>query len=311
MDIRYFLNILKRRLWIILLVMFLAAVATYILVGKSPDTYKADAIMATGIIEKLNFTVGSANPFMQEFVTTTLFSNKIQNMTSPTTISLLTRKLLMHDLDGDDSRFRILASIEEEENGPSVDLETIERFCYQMNENLKLNLHPKEADRKHKEVFRKLSNAFEYDHESLMENMEIKRVGDTDFISVEFMSENPELSYYAVNTFCEEIIKYFQEELSFDEKEAVKFFAQQVEEKKAYFDSLTNIRNDFMAQNNVLNINEETKTIVGHVRDLELRKESASSKIPALEKNIRKLEFEIRETARETSESYALSLIHI
>ncbi len=305
MDIRYFLSILRRRFWIILLVMILAAIATYILVGQLPDKYKANATIATGIIEKMDVDITGANPFMQEFVTKTFFGNKIQLMTSPTNISLLTRRLVMHDLNEDESRFRVLTSSEESENMPSIDLESIGNFSQELSENYKMNLHPKEAERSHKEMFSKISKAFEYDHESLMENLEVKRIGDTDYIQIEFISENPELSYFTVNTFCEEIIKYFQDEQSSVESTSVKFYTDQVAEKKERFDSLTKVINDYKAKFNVIDIDEETKNIVGQLRDLEMRRERVTSEIPALERNIRKLDFEIKKTARETSGNYA------
>ena len=72
MDIRYFLSILRRRFWIILLTMILAGIATYILVGRLPDQFKANATIATGIIEKMDVDITGANPFTVSYTHLTL-----------------------------------------------------------------------------------------------------------------------------------------------------------------------------------------------------------------------------------------------
>lgn len=305
MDIRYFLSILKRRFWIILLVTIIAAITTYLLVGRMADKYKADAILSTGIIDNTAFKIEDLNAFMQEFVTKTKFSNKIKTMTNPTSISLLTRRLLLHDLNEDESRFRVLTSGGKNNDLYEFDQESILRFTAELNDYRDSMLHPKDTDREHQLFFKRLSRALGYDRESLLEDLEIKRIGETDYLSVEFISENPELSYFTVNTFCDEIIQYFRNEHLDKENEGVSFFRQDLRAKKMRFDSLTKIVNDFRFGNGISDIEDETKSIVSQIKELEFRRENHNLKIPALKENLRRMEFEIERTKNNNANGYA------
>jgi len=305
MDIRYFLSILRRRFWIILLVTLIAAITTYILVGRIADKYKADAILSTGIIDNTAFKIEDLNAFMQEFVTKTKFSNKIKTMTNPTSINLLTRRLLLHDLSEDESRFRFLTSAEEGTDFMDFDQESISNFTAELENYRDSSLHPKDTDRQHQLFFKRLSHALGYDREAILENLEIKRIGETDYLSVEFISENPELSYYTVNTFCDEIIQYFENEQLNKEYEGLSIVRQDLKEKKMHFDSLTQIANDFRLRKGINDIGDETKNVVSQIKELEFRRESHNLKIPALEENIRRIDFEIERTKDKNVDGYA------
>ena len=269
------------------------------------DKYKADAILSTGIIDNTTFKIENLNAFMQEFVTKTKFSNKIKTMTNPTSISLLTRRLLLHDLNEDESRFRVLTSGEEESGLMDFDQESISNFAVELENYRDSMLHPKDTDREHQLFFKRISRALGYDRESILKNLEIKRIGETDYLAVEFISENPELSYFTVNTFCDEIIEYFRNEQLGKENEGVSFFRQDARTKKMRFDSLTKIVNDFRFGAGISDIDEETKNIVSQIKELEFRRENHNLKIPALKENLRKLEFDIKRTANKNANSYA------
>ena len=285
--------------------MLIAGITTYLLVSQMPYKFKAEAVLSTGIIDNNEFVIEDLNVFMQEFVTKTKFSNKIKIMTNPTSISLLTRRLLLHDLDENESRFRVLASDDEAEDVPDIDPESISNFVLELKDYKKENVLPKDTDRDHKSVFNKLSKAFDYDRESLLENLEVKRIGETDYLAVEFTSEHPELSFFTVNTFCEEIIDYFTNEQLNKESKSVGFYREEVNNKKVRFDSLTKVVNKYRFGKGITDMDEEIKNIVGHIKELELRRENYNLEIPSLEKNIKKLEFEIKRTSRENSNNYA------
>src|SRR5690606_29461924 len=48
-----------------------------------------------------------------------------------------------------------------------------------------------------------------YDDSSLRESLEIYRNGESDYVNVEFVSEDPELSAFIVNVLSREFIQYY------------------------------------------------------------------------------------------------------
>lgn len=304
MDIRYFLNILWRRLWLILLVAVIAAVVTYILVGRLPDTYKSNAILSTRIIESQEFRLEDANPYMQEFVTTTKFNNLIRDITSRSAVKQLTLNLLDHDLkESTDQPFRLLTSVEEGEE-KRIKPEDLTN----LSEDLELLRYkgdvPNEIYMEKMGLMKAVAESFGYDHGQLLENLAVDRIAETDYLKVEFTSESPKLSHYTVSSFCEESIKLVQFNQSSVETKALEYYEDELENTKSRYDSLTRVLNRYRSQQAVLDIDEQSKNIVGHLRDLELRREQQNSEIEGIKRSIKNLDFEIKRTARNNSDSH-------
>src|SRR5690606_27711823 len=50
---------------------------------------------------------------------------------------------------------------------------------------------------------------YRYDYESVLQNLSINRLNQSDFIEISFLSEDPNLSAFVVNTLCDEFIRYY------------------------------------------------------------------------------------------------------
>ena len=65
------------------------------------------------------------------------------------------------------------------------------------------------------------------------EELQVERVGDTNFINVTFISENPVLSAFVVNTLCSEYIRYTNYKTNnSDRDDSLQFFSDLAEKKK-------------------------------------------------------------------------------
>src|SRR3990170_6714587 len=98
------LNIFKRKLGILLGIPVLTVVASYFLIAEMGDRYKSTAQIATGFTTddavKLNET--PATPFD----VSTNFTNIIESMNSVPVLSLVSYRLVIHDLE-DKKPFRV------------------------------------------------------------------------------------------------------------------------------------------------------------------------------------------------------------
>jgi capsular polysaccharide biosynthesis protein len=98
MDLGYLFNILARRKWLIFTVMLLAAAATFVLIGRKPERYKASVIVSTGIVNYKGINSDDSDAFVQQYQVENAFSNLIEFAKARPTLKLLTLEMLRHDL---------------------------------------------------------------------------------------------------------------------------------------------------------------------------------------------------------------------
>jgi succinoglycan biosynthesis transport protein ExoP len=303
MDIRYFLHFLWRKRWIILGISVLSAVTAFILIGRLPEKFTSNAILSTGIIEFKGAKLSQDNPFYQQFQVDNAFDNLMEGIQSRSSLHLLTRRLLAHDLrtDSEETPFRKALEISD-----NVDPEQYARLVKQPD--FPAFILQDSLNEEEKITFNQLAKAFEYDYAALRENMTVNRIGKTDYLKIEFTSENPELSHFAVKSFCEEIVKLDRETQNSEENTTVDFFNSLVKEKKLELDTLTKRLNYYNANQNLVNLEEQAKSTVSQIRELELLREKYNKDIPALEANIANLNHYIKQTARINADNYASSI---
>lgn len=303
MDIRYFLHLLWRKRWIIFGISLLSAVTAFLLIDRLPEKYTSNAILSTGIIEFKGAKLSQDNPFYQQFQVDNAFDNLIEGIQSRSTLHLLTRRLLVHDLskDAGEKPFR--------QPGEISDNASIDKFGRLVGQpDFPSFLLKDTLTEQEKVTFNQLAKALEYDYAALRKNLHVSRIGKTDYLKIEFTSEDPALSHFAVAAFCEEIIDLDRKTQNSEENTTVNFFRSLVKEKKLELDTLTKRLNYYNANQNLVNLEEQTKSTVSQIRELELMREKYNKDIPALEANIANLNHYIKQTARINADNYASTI---
>jgi Mrp family chromosome partitioning ATPase/uncharacterized protein involved in exopolysaccharide biosynthesis len=306
MDFAYLFNILLRRKWLILSVVLLSSVATWFLIGKLPPVFKAKTIITTGIIDYKGVSLQKDNPFIQKFQIESSFNGLIEKMKSRTTIQLLTNRLLLHDLIlADGVNVKPFREPDPDESG--LTQADIDKFALKLKTN-----NPPDSSLKLDKVAEhfnnKIAEAYKYDYESLMKKFEVNRIGETDYLSIEFESESPELSYFVVKTFFEEFYQLHEDDLSYKENVALKFHAEQVANRKKDLDSKIEEINMYKKQNGLVDVSYQRENVVSHLRDLETKREEHRQAIPALESSIAILNSQILKYNREGAGGFAATV---
>ncbi len=306
MDLGYLVNILLKRKWLLLSVILLASTATWFFIGKLPSAYKSKAVISTGIIDYKGVSLQLDNPFIQQFQIESSFNSLIEKMKSRTSVRLLTDTLLRHDLLVAKTGERPFREPEAEEIGLSVD---------ELNSvvmKLKANFTDTVMNEKpHTQLSNnKLAEAYGYDYDALLKKLNIQRIGETDYLSVEFESESPELSFFVVSTFIKKFFEMHEGDLSYKQNRALDFATKQLEVRKKELDSISTILDNYKNANGLVDVTSQREGVVSHIRDLEIMLEESRLKQPALQKNIKFLENQIFALTKDLGKGYSNTILN-
>ncbi|MEI9917760.1 MAG: hypothetical protein WDO14_03040 [Bacteroidota bacterium] len=288
MDLLTIFNILKQRLWVLIAFPLVAVVVAAFLVSRMDDVYRSTAQLATGFTSDETVTL-SEERNSNQFEVTTKFANTIESMSSIPVISLVSYRLILHDLETPvpfrklkgDVELSFALTPEFLEKARTIYKERLNQFSALNTSSL--------AD----EQAMILLKAYKYDYESLLEDFVINRQKTSDFINMDFLSENPMLSAFAVNALAEEFIR-FNKALKTDRSSvSIDILEKNLEDKRRVRDDRTKALSDFKVQNNLFNYDAESESKISQISDYEVAKDLEQKKVSALEFSLRNVDGKI------------------
>jgi uncharacterized protein involved in exopolysaccharide biosynthesis len=284
-DTTYFLKTLKRRIWILIGIPLIVGLSTYFLVHGKQKQYKSTAQLSAGLPVKLSAFTSTQNKRGEQ---KTSFLNHVEAMKTEFIGSMVACNLLLHDLV-EDVAFRDVGmetlSVIERDSAKIRLQEKLSSFEALSPYN---NLEGKLVDlikMKDYEVDKWISN----------EELRIERIGDTNFIKVEFLSENPFLSAFVVNTICNEYIRY-SNSLGNPGGDSLSLWADLMNKNKIDFE-FKDMRLQ-RAQSNNQNHNEINNATLAHLADLESQLKLKMNKVNSLWISFRDIKAKIEEQER-------------
>lgn len=274
MELNYFLSVLSRRKWLLLAVMLLTAATTYFAANQLPKKYKSSAVIATGILDFKGIRVGEVNPFVQEFEIEGKFSNLTEYMKSRPSINILTKQLMLHDLlpDSSSAPFSKLDTTK-----LSIPTDAIYNYLGALKQNPD-SVGIKEEDFANIATARALEKALGYDYDALFSKIDIKRVGKTDYVSIEYTSEDPRLSYFVTKKFTEEFLHFYYSKRDSVGNQSVVFYNDLTGDKKNALDSLSRYKNRYSKNNAIVALDQQSTLIVSQIKELEAQRDEESKK---------------------------------
>jgi succinoglycan biosynthesis transport protein ExoP len=266
-EVSRFLSILKKFRFVLIIVPIVIIIITFFLVRNIPNSYISQAQIATGIVDEtkqsvLNQTTPQAQQIVQEF------SNLIAVMRLKKILDKVSYRLAVHDL-ANQSPFKpknieLLALNESQRKAAISTLQNL----YQ--KDLSLNLYDKEQNK-----LNDLLKSLKYDNESLNGKLNIFRAGDSDFIIIQFESEDPLLSAFVVNALSSEFVSYYTSVVKNNQIKTTTFLGNLLKQKN---DTLTqrmaNLR-DYKIRNRVLNLGEQSKQLYTRIIEYDNKKQEA------------------------------------
>lgn len=288
MEFLFVLRLLQRKLWILISIPLVTAILTGVLLSRMDKKYKSTAQIATGFTtnEGVKLNDENTNPFEIN----NNFTNIIESMNSIPVLSLVSYRLIIHDLEEPDA-FRKFKPVKNAEFpiDASVILSSKEKFKTRLE-----NFKPLNSFEAEDRLLYEILKGYEYDYESLIKKLWIRRVSTSDFISVDFTSENARLSALTVNAVCEEFIRYNRALKVDRSSESIEFLENLVMEKKRVLDQKTAALNEYKVINNVTNYNAESEAKIQLISDYELNRETEEKNIKALKLSLTDVEEAIK-----------------
>jgi uncharacterized protein involved in exopolysaccharide biosynthesis/Mrp family chromosome partitioning ATPase len=259
MELAYLFRAIMRRKWIILLCVALALAIAIFFTKDLKKNFKSVAQLSTGFTEsEITGTNQSVNYLQSELN----FNNAKENITSPKVLSLVSYHLLLHDLQSDQP-FTTLSP--KQKNPITIDKQaTIIMLAAHLDS---LNILSPSVPEEKKVL--NLLDQYNYDIETLGDELKVDRYLKSDYINIEYSSENPNLSAFVVNTLCDEFKRFY----GLKEKQrttlSISNLDSLVKQKKSSLDQKQGAREHYMASRGVLDANLEGSNKLNQITTFE------------------------------------------
>ncbi len=259
MDFIYLFRVLLKRKWIIIGAAVVAALIAYLFTKDDKRQYRSIAQLSTGFTVNDEIKVGSDN--FNFYEADTKFNNAIVTITSQTVLSLLSYNLILHDLQSPNPFRRLTPDELKSDVYRSVNKAQAIQVFQNKLETMSL-LTSYNPDEKKLLEFLKL---YGYDYNSLTKSLNVYRLERTDYIQIDFQSENPELSAFVVNNVIDDFLKYYTSIRSEKTHESVDTLRSLLEKKKEILDA----KNAALQAAGAINGDIEAKSNFDLKKDLE------------------------------------------
>ena len=232
MDFAYLLKIIYKRKWAIIGAALLASIVAFLFTLNESKLYKSSTQIATGFAtaSEVNITNVSASSFEQ---IETKFSDAEVNMSSPTVVSMMAYKLIIHDLTS--SRpYKTLSA--QQMNTPvykAVDKQTAINIFQEKYDHLT----PLTSFLPEEKKLLQFLELYGYDYKSISKNLDVNRLNHTDYIEIDYKSVNPELSAFVVNEIYNEFLRNYTASRTADIGTAIDTLRVLMDKKKQILDN--------------------------------------------------------------------------
>lgn len=200
MDFIYLLRVLSKKKWIILGSAVLAALIAYLLTANKPQEYQSTAQVSTG------FTVSDEVKVTDNFnfyEAESKFNNALVTFKSPSVMNLVSYDVLLHDLKSK-TPFRTPKETTPEKLGIKRD------EAIKILENKLVTLSLLNPGNENERKIIQLLKEYNYDQKTFDDKLNVFRFERSDYIQIDFASENPELSAYVVNEVYDQFLNYYK-----------------------------------------------------------------------------------------------------
>jgi polysaccharide biosynthesis transport protein len=285
MDILLLVKILWRKKWFVLAVPLIAGAAAILFTSNQIDHFRAEAQISTGFAtpDQIQLTNDRFNPYNAELK----FSNLLTIMNSGIVFNLLSYRLVLHDLSELNTPFR---------NVDSVALSTL------LPEKKRIE---QEFVRKHKTfsplatsdslfgLMRNSLGVYGYGFANLQGSLSVGRLDKTDYVKVQYVSDNPDLAAFAANAYCQEFIRYYEHLRLEETGESASFLKELADQKKLELDQKLETLKIFKSTSSIVDVQQESQQTLSQLSELQSKKSDLNSIIHGLELQIQRLNSDI------------------
>lgn len=287
MEIKSLLKLIRRYKWVLIMVPIVAVAVTYHFAKNLPQQYSSKVQISTGLVDPSK-QIGSKDG-MDFFKISQHFSNIIEKLKAKKTIDRLSLNLLAHDLEVPKHAFR----------KPSKSLDSLgdlERtsLLQLVKDKLLSGSILTPADNNGPFRMYDLINTMEYGEDNLSKMIEVSHVENSDFININFVSENPELSAFAVNNLATEFISTYSTDVNMNQNSSIALLDSLMKRKERIMDQKNAALSNFKRNKGVLNLDEQSANVYSQISMYEAQRAQAMREIQSNQAAILIIEGKLR-----------------
>ena len=259
METSSYFSLLNKYKYVILVIVLATVIASYFLVKNLADEYVSHTQIATGIVDASRHLLDKDNtPNAQQDEIAREFSNLTEIIKLKKLIDNVSYQLIIHDLSSPQPFHKFHGDFKNLK--PAV----VEHALAVYRNKLKIG-EPLSAYNRDEKGLKELLISMKYDERSLRKNLDITRDGESDFLSVTYTSDSPQLSAFVVNILCKEFIDYYTVNVKRNESNAVEFLSNLLLEKRNALNSKKDALEKYKIDNGILNLEDQSKSIFAQI----------------------------------------------
>jgi succinoglycan biosynthesis transport protein ExoP len=273
MELSSYLALLGRYKFTIIIIVLASVIGSYFLVKNLPDEYISSTQIATGIVDASKHLLDKdANAAAQQEQVNQEFNNLQEILKLKKLIDNVSYQLIIHDLSNPNP-FRKLNHQFKNLSQPAITHALIV-FRQKLQNGEPLSLYDKDEN-----GLNELLISMKYDERSLRKDLIIERDVESDFITVSYASENPQLSAFIVNALCKEFLDYYTVNVKQSETNAITFLSNLLDEKRNALNEKKAELQQYKISNGILNLDDQSRTINEQINNYEDKKLQAEKDI--------------------------------
>jgi len=296
MELNNFLKLLWKYKNLLIIVPLVTIIASFFLVKNLPDKYISSAQISTGIVDRSARLLDNDAPATREQAINHEFSNLIEIVKLKKLLNQVSYQLMLNDLTTQwpfRKPSKLLLSMNPKARAHAI----------QVLKEKSAKMEPLSFYNSDENGINNLLRSMGYDEKALRATVYAYRDEDSDFISVGYVSDNPQMSAFVVNTLCSEFLKYYTYTLRQNETDAVAFLGKLVNEKRDALNKKTDALREYKIKNGILNIEEQSKAIYDQIMAFNDRKQQAQKDVASYNGSVRAIDRRFRPEERKYVEA--------
>lgn len=272
MNFKRFLKLLYRHRFVLIAAPVFALILTYFLTLRLPDAFVSATDLSTGIVDPTQQVLGSADGGLQESKVNQQFSNLLGTIRLGKVIDQVSYSLIIHDLTSPNPlrpKSKLLQQLNADARSHALE---VFKNKYQQRASLDLT-DPDEAG------LQSVLAAQQYDAESLKNGLTVYRADNSDFVHLEFSSDQSQLSAFVLNTLCKEFIAYTNSNQQKNKGNANEFLQKLVKQKLDTMNAKVAALKNYKSQNHILDLKDESTSLYSQLTNYQDRKAQAEKDI--------------------------------
>jgi len=287
MDITRFFKLFKRYSWVLILIPVIAAAITYSLCKNLPKEYKSEVQISTGLVDQSKQLSSQAQN--DYYKTSQQFANIFEKMKMRKISSILSYNLIIHDLENPKTAFR-KPSLKIDSLSAAQKLEVIAAYKSRLLAKAPITVY----DNVGKYKLYDLLASVGYDENSIAKKLTASRNDNSDFINIEFTSENPLLSAYLVNTLATEFIRNYTLDTYNNQNNSIALLDSLLKKKELDMNSKNSALKEFKMKSGILNLDGQAAGVYAQISQYEERKAAAIRDIQANQGALTEIDSKLR-----------------